>query len=210
MANRIRKQLLSASKKVNKKLREYNKVPPYGPNAPPHKLDRADVVSLTSEVWQHLGTVLTSNSSVPHAIRRRLVENLMLKKRATEEQSYIINDIQCVMSHLENCHELLDKFLHSDDLKNFNIRANKGKVAMVAQRMDSIKQQIRQLEAMLSESSSVKAATDIQQLISNMEGIMSSEDGANQANIAPDVLASIMDEINQFEESEDEESDDES
>lgn len=99
LASRISKQIVSASRRLTKALRDYNSVPPIGDNNIPHKLVRSEV-GIESDVWQHLATV-HQTSAVPHLLRRRLIDNFRLSKRSAEEVTFVKSDMARIVQSLE-------------------------------------------------------------------------------------------------------------
>lgn len=94
--NRLMNLLSKASKKVSNLINRYNDIPSYGPVDPPYHLVRKDVLDLESSLWNCLISSSVSQNNFPYAFRRKLVDAMNMKKRASEE----IDHVQCEMIRL--------------------------------------------------------------------------------------------------------------
>lgn len=104
MAKRITGQIQSASSKLNQAIKLYNEVPPFGPDLPPHTVQRKDIMQLDAAFWHCLGPQkVDSAADVPYLIRRKLIDTLKIRNRAEEEKNATLVDIK---TYIDNLSEL--------------------------------------------------------------------------------------------------------
>ena len=128
------KQVLSASKKVNTTLKDYNAVPPHS-EILPNQLQRSEVVALDADVWQYLAPIPENNSNVPHLMQRKLIDTANLNQRSEEESKIIVNDMGRLVRALNRQQTKVSSELRRLDDKSCLTPFEKGSMALLMRRL---------------------------------------------------------------------------